>query len=309
MTFHRLLATRETLHGTFHRSQPPVLWVHSGDVVSFQTLEVGWRTERVLPDRELTSIENRDPVKDDGPALTGPVAVRGAEPGMTLAIEMLDLVPGTWGWTSAGGAATRIAGLGVEASKESLFWDLDLAAGTANNQRNQKVCLAPFLGTIGLASRDKARARGWVPHPRTGGNLDARVLGKGSTLYLPVEVEGGLLSVGDGHAAQGDGEVAGTAIECPMENAEVRLTLHSDGTPTPTPRAKTVEGWVTFGVGPTLEEAARLALNSMLDLVVEKTLLNRSQALAWASAVVDLRITQMVNPLMGVHAVLRDPLR
>lgn len=306
---HRLLAVRENLHGIFHKTVPPVLWVESGDVISFQTLEVSWRTERVVANFEAARISPRDPVRDDGPALTGPVAVRGAMPGMALEIQMLAFRPGSWGWTSAGGPQTVMHSVGVEAVKASLFWDIDVEEGTASNQLGQGVKLAPFFGTIGLASRDDDIVSGWKPHRRTAGNIDAKVLGTGASLFLPIEVEGGLLSAGDGHACQGDGEIAGTAIECPMEEGEVKVILHPDMALS-APRARTREGeWVAFGLGETLDEAAVMAVNGMLDILMEQTGWTRSQALACATTAVDLRVTQMVNPLKGIHAVLkRDPL-
>lgn len=301
---HQLEARRSTLHGIFHKSIEPVLWVDSGDVISFQTLEVGWRTERVVAGRELAKIAPLDPVRDNGPALTGPVAVRGATPGMMLEIQFLEFRPADWGWTSAGGPATTMPGFGVEDVKTSLFWDLDRQAGVARNQLGQQVVLAPFLGTVGLASADDEMTSGWRPHPRTGGNIDAALLVAGSSLHLPVEVAGGLLSVGDGHGYQADGEIAGTAIECAMEEARLRVLLHPH-VRLSAPRAVTEKGdWVTFGLGESLDQAAQMAINEMLNLLTELTPWSRSQALAFATTAVNLRVTQMVNPLKGIHAVL-----
>ncbi len=305
---HRLTATRPNLHGTYHRSNAAVLEVESGDIISFETLEVGWRTERVVAGKPLQSIPDRDPIKDDGPALTGPVRVRGAKPGMALEVRFLDFEPVGWGWTSGGGPGHRIPELrGVREEKASLFWTIDEKAGTVSNQLGQVVSFKPFLGCVGVASEDEKREAGWYPHPRTGGNLDANVLTAGSSLYLPVEVEGALLSVGDAHAAQGCGEVSGTAIECPMERAEIQVVLHRDRRIC-SPRALCSEGWVTFGVSESLDEAAVMALEAMLDLVTEETTLSRSQALAALSSCLDLRVTQMVNPRKGIHAVLTVPL-
>ena len=305
---HRLPATRPNLHGTYHRSNVPVLEVVSGDTISFETLEVGWRTERVVAGRPLQSVTDRDPVKDDGPALTGPVRVRGAMPGMTLEVRLLEFEPVGWGWTSAGGPRHRIPELtGVREEKTSLFWDIDSEAGTVSNQLGQVVPFKPFLGCVGVASEDSEREAGWYPHPRTGGNLDANLLTAGSSLFLPVEVEGALLSVGDAHAAQGCGEVSGTAIECPMKRAEIQVVLHPERQ-VRSPRAMCSEGWVTFGVSETLDQAAVEALEAMLDLVTEETTLSRSQAMAALSPCLDLRVTQMVNPRKGVHAVLTVPL-
>jgi acetamidase/formamidase len=304
-TLHRLRTIRENLHGTYHRDNAPVLSIQSGDIVNFETLEVGWRTERVVPDKELACIPNRDPSADNGPALTGPVYVVGAEPGMVLQIEFLEFKPGAWGWTSGGGSATRIAELeGVLNEKASLFWNLDRNQNIATNQWGHQVRMRPFLGCVGLASSDQDRLPGWYPHPRTGGNMDANVLTQGTSLFLPVEVEGALLSVGDAHAAQGDGEISGTAIECPMDEARLKITLHQ-ATGIRRPRALKDGHWITFGIAPTLDDAAVIAINEMLTLITEKTNLSRSEALAISSTLVDLRVTQLVNPLKGIHAILK----
>jgi acetamidase/formamidase len=227
---------------------------------------------------------------------------------MTLEMRFLDFEPVGWGWTSGGGPGHRIPELkGVKNEKASLFWDIDMAGGTVSNQHGQTVPFKPFLGCVGVASADTDREPGWYPHPRTGGNLDANFLTVGSSLFLPVEVDGALLSVGDAHAAQGCGEVSGTAIECPMERAEIQVVLHPD-LAIRSPRAWCSEGWVTFGVSASLDEAAVKALEAMLDLVTAETALSRSQALAVLSSCLDLRITQMVNPRKGVHAVLTVPI-
>jgi acetamidase/formamidase len=123
-----------------------------------------------------------------------------------------------------------------------------------------------------------------------------------------VTVPGGLLSVGDGHAAQGDGEVAGTAIECPLDRVDLTLDVLPDlfGAPVTTPVAHTPAGWVTMGVADDLDEAMAIALDSMLDVLAALHGIGRSAALGLASAVVDLRVTQVVNRVVGVHAVLPD---
>ncbi len=141
-----------------------------------------------------------------------------------------------------------------------------------------------------------------VPPRPTGGNIDCKELVAGSTLYLPVEVAGGLFSLGDGHAVQGDGEAAGPALECPMERVSVRFEVLED-MPLRMPQADTPAGWLTFGFHEDLDEAMWLALEGMLD-VLERRGYNRKEALMLASLVVDLRVTQVVNITKGVHAVL-----
>lgn len=280
--------------------------VESGDTVSTSTPDVGWGLEApastTSPRRK---VEPRDPVRDAGPCLCGPIAVRGSEPGDTLEIGIEHLKPGSWGWTYSGlGMATSAlnTAMGVGDSPLTLLrWTLDDERTRATNQYGHAVPVRPFLGVIGLAPEaDDACA--WTPRD-CGGNMDCRELVAGSTLFLPVKAAGGLLSVGDGHAAQGDGELSGTAIECAMDEIRLRLTLRRDLAITG-PRALTPAGWITLGFGETLDRAAERAASAMLDLMTEQLRLPRAEALALASSRVSLRITQMVNPLRGVHAVL-----
>jgi len=140
------------------------------------------------------------------------------------------------------------------------------------------------------------------PRP-TGGNIDCKELVAGTSLFLPVAVAGGRFSTGDGHGAQGDGEASVTAIECPIERCDLTFILHPALTIS-TPRARTSEGWLTLGFHEDLNEAMFLALDAMLDLMGEQYGMSRSEALAMASVVVDLRVTQVVNGVKGVHAVL-----
>src|SRR5262249_17653457 len=141
------------------------------------------------------------------------------------------------------------------------------------------------------------------PPRATGGNLDCKELIAGSRLYLPVEVEGALVSVGDGHAVQGDGEVSGLALECPMERAELEFILH-DGPPLTMPRANASIGWITFGLHESLDEAWAMAVDGMLELMKSEFGIERKEALSLCSLLVDLRVTQVVNDVKGVHAIL-----
>ena len=143
-----------------------------------------------------------------------------------------------------------------------------------------------------------------APPRRCGGNIDCKELVAGTTLYLPISVDGALFSAGDGHAAQGDGEVSGTAIECPVERAE--LTLELSDLELRTPIARTGASWIAFGFADDLDLAAEEAMATMLDLMEREFELDRDYALALSSVVVDLRVTQIVNGVKGVHAVLRD---
>jgi acetamidase/formamidase len=223
---------------------------------------------------------------------------------MTLSVRTTSLRTGDWGWNKAGGVDSRLnRRLGVaDGEPRWMKWTLDPDELVGRDQDGRTVRLAPFLGVIGLPPAEPGE-HSTTPPRNCGGNLDCKELVIGSTLYLPITVTGALLSVGDGHAAQGDGEVSGTAIECPM-TARLNIDLHTD-TLLPTPWADTPNGFVTFGFDPTLDEAMAIALDGMLSLMAAKFSLDRRTALALASVAVDLRITQVVNEIWGVHALLR----
>ena len=148
-----------------------------------------------------------------------------------------------------------------------------------------------------------------LPPRRWGGNLDCKELVAGTVLYLPIPVDGACFSAGDGHARQGDGEVSGLAIECPLERARLTLDVRDDLRLT-APVAETPAAWISFGMDEDLDEAAAMATDTMLELMGRELGLERRDALALASVVVDLRVTQLVNGVRGVHAVLaRDAIR
>lgn len=305
MVTHRLDADERTLHGTFSRDRPPVLEVEPGDTVVLTTLDAGWS---VAPwaggDR---TARPRHPAwrEGSGHALTGPVAVRGAEPGDTLEVRVVDVVPGGYGTTFAGLHPTpyNLAYGLTPADEAVLAWTLDAAAGRGVNQHGHAVALRPFLGVLGMPPPEPGD-HSTIPPRVWGGNLDCRELVAGSTLYLPVPVPGALLSAGDGHARQGDGEVSGTAIECPMARVELVLDVRRD-LPVRGPVARTPDGaWLTMGLGATLDEAAYRALDAMFTLLADRHGLSRAEAVALASVVVDLRVTQLVNQVVGAHAVL-----
>jgi acetamidase/formamidase len=248
--------------------------------------------------------EPRDQQLDNGHALCGPVYIRGAQPGMTLAIHVDDLRVGTYGWTGAGGWHTPLNDrLGVSDLPEfNLVWTLDADNLTGRDQFGHTVTLRPFLGVMGMPPAEPGIHLTAPPRP-TGGNMDCKELGVGTTLYLPIAVEGGLFSAGDGHAAQGDGEVSVMAIEAPMERCDLTFNLLPDLHLT-TPRAESASAWMTFGFHEDLDEAIGQALNAMLDLMGEQYNIGKQEALALASITVDMRITQLVNGVRGVHAVL-----
>lgn len=305
MATHALQPVRETLHGCFSRDLPPVLTIDSGDELHVETLDAGWGLEaHPEPGAARRRFEPRIRGRDDGHALVGPIAVREAEPGSVLEVEILEVIPGQYGWTNAAGWDSELnQQLDLaEPPPHRILWQLDRVAGTARNQFGQTVALRPFLGILGVAPAEPGVHSTWPPRA-TGGNLDCAELIAGSTLYLPVAVEGGLLSVGDGHAAQGDGEICSQAIECPMERVRLRVSVRSDLRYS-MPRARTPAGWISFGLDRDLNIAMLQAVNGMLDLLQEQFGWDRKHALGMASIVASFRVTQIVNGVKGIHGIL-----
>jgi acetamidase/formamidase len=280
MALHELLDA-SALRGHFSRELAPVVTVEPGDSIRISTPNAGWA---VGPDEHVA---RPDPELDTGHALAGPVEVRGARAGETLVVRIDDVVPGTWGVTF-GGPDHRI--------------DWELVDGVGRGA-GREVRLAPFLGVLGMPP-DEPGVHSTTPPRRCGGNIDCKELVAGTTLFLPIPVDGALFSAGDGHAAQGDGEVSGTAIETPIE-ATLTLDIRDDLS-LEWPVARIDGAWLSFGFDEHLGRAARIAVDAMLDLMVREHGIPRSDALGLASVVVDLRVTQVVNQALGVHAVLRD---
>ncbi|QIQ02533.1 acetamidase/formamidase family protein [Streptomyces liangshanensis] len=301
MAEHRLESVPGTVTHVFSRDLPPVLTVDPGDTVVVHSLDASGHLER-----QRTPGEPRPRMFPGRPGhcLVGPIAVRGARPGTALAVRVESLRPDPWGWTVSAAADTPLnRRLGLTDTDPSwLLWELDADAGTGTNQYGHTVSLAPFLGVIGLPPAEPGEHPTVPPRVAGGGNIDCRELVAGSTLYLPVTVDDALLCVGDGHAAQGDGEVSGTAVECGMTT---RLTLDVEtAPPVPTVHAVTPAGRITFGFDADLNEASAQALDAMLTWMGSLFGLDRATALALASATVDLRVTQVANQVWGVHALL-----
>ena len=279
---HELPFERRTLHGHFSRDLPPVLTVDPGDSVRFATPSSGW----TLADG--TEFEPRSSPEDDGHALAGPIEVRGARTGQTLAVHIDEVVPGPHGVT-------------FSRWPHRIDWQLDGTTGRAST--GHVVQLRPFLGVLGMPPAEHGVHPTFPPRPH-GGNIDCKELSAGTTLFLPIPVDGALFSAGDGHALQGDGEVSGTAIECPT-SAQLTLDLH-EGLDLEWPVARIDAAWLTFGFHEHLGLAARIAVDGMIALMGRTYGLAADDALALASVVVDLHVTQVVNEVLGVHAVLRD---
>jgi acetamidase/formamidase len=295
---HEVPLERRTLHGHFSPELEPVLTVDPGDTIAFSCPNAGW----YLPSGER--FEPRDAELDAGHALIGPIEVRGAMAGDVLEVRIDRIDVGPFGVTIAGGSHTALNDrLGVSELEEwRLDWTLDRATGTAQDQHGREVSLRPFLGVLGMPPPEPGRHPTYPPRP-WGGNIDCQELVPGTTLYLPIPVDGARFSAGDGHGRQGDGEVSQLAIECPVELAELTLSVRDD-LELSTPVAWSPTAWLTFGFDEDLDEAAAIATDAMLELMGREHDLERRDALALASLVVDLRVTQLVNGVRGVHAVL-----
>ena len=302
MTTHQLDPTPQTTADVFSRDLPPVLTVDPGDTVVLRSLDASGnlKPQQYPGDTPPVMHPGRR-----GHCLTGPVAVRGAKPGDTLAVSLLSLEPADWGWTVAAARDTPLTRrLGLHEGPPSwLLWQIDTAAGTATSNLGHSVSIAPFLGVTGVAWDEPGEQSTVPPRAVAGGNIDCRELVAGSTLYLPVQLDGALLSAGDGHAAQGDGEVAGTAVECGM-TTRMRLDLISGQQVPGGVHADTPAGLITFGFSPDLNEAMGDALDAMLTWLQALHGLDKGTALALASLTVDLRVTQVANQSWGVHALL-----
>jgi acetamidase/formamidase len=310
------LRPEEGVHGFVSRDLAPALSIDSGDRVVFQTLDSGWgAVEQIRNFSEPREFAPRDLRRDVAHALTGPVEIRGAQPGMALEIHLRRIRPGHWGWSAgpdlpaqldgrlglANGATGPPALIRVPRGAEATYWDLQASRRVGISRSGYRLRLNPFMGIMGMPL-DRPGIQSTFPPTACGGNLDCKDLIAGSTLFLPIAVAGGLFFTGDGHAVQGDGEVAGPALNCPME-VEMEFSLRGDLALT-LPRARTREGWLTFGFHQDLDEAAAIATVEMLKLMGELYGLSSKDALSLASLVVHLRVTQMVNGVRGIHAVL-----
>jgi acetamidase/formamidase len=285
----------DRVHYTWDAGNEPVIEVEDGDTVVFHTREVS--DNQVGPDSGVGVLAGMDDSRLY--PLAGPVAVRGAAPGDTLAVEILDLHPEGWGWTAI------LPGLGLlpDDFPDPYLRIFDLTDGEFARLRDDiAIPIEPFLGTMGLCPAG-AREQSIMPPGTFGGNVDIRQLVRGSTLYLPVQVDGALFSCGDGHAAQGDGEVCVTGIEAPMY-ASLRFTLQKGRSiPAPqfrtsgalTPRVDSGGFYGTTGVGGDLYAAAQDALRAMIHHLVEARELSREDAYLLASLCVDLKISEIVD--------------
>jgi acetamidase/formamidase len=328
---HDLPAEPATVHwGYFDRDRPPVLAVSAGDLVRIRTLthHCGDAPD-LLMDEEIRAVY--DAVTDRGPGphiLTGPIAVEGARPGQTLSVRILSAEPrlpfgsnlaAHWGhlYDAFGKERVTIYAFDLEAglarAEFAFDWTttpLAVATGTIVEPGTVRrepaldgvaVPLRPHFGTMGVAPAASGRHSS-VPPGEHGGNIDNWRIGAGATMHYPVLVDGALLSVGDPHVSQGDGEVSGTALEASLDGL-LELSLRDDlGFAFPV--LETAQVWSVHGFGDGLDAAMRSAAERMLDLLGRCFGLSRDDAYSLMSVAVDFTVTQVVDGRQGVHATV-----
>jgi acetamidase/formamidase len=303
------LAPHHVHWGYYDASLQPVLTVDSGDRVRVETmvarglerLRLAGAPENEIPDA-LKAVEAGVKVRGPGAhPLTGPIYVNGADPGDSLEVRIGPiefLHPyGVIGFLPGGG--TLPAEFPYAYLKLVRF---DPGGRTATFAPGVKVPLQPFFGSIGVAPPALSGRVSSGPPGFHVGNLDIKEVGAGATVYLPVHVKGALLSIGDGHAAQGDGEVSGTAIETSLATT-LQITVRKKQ-PLRYARIETATHVITVGLDVDLDEAARIATREMIEYLVAEKGLSRDDAYVLCSAAVDLRVSQTVDVTKGVHAML-----
>ncbi len=281
----------DRVHFTWDAGNEPVLTIESGDTVVVHTRDVS--DNQITPESTTADIDRLD--WDRVYPLAGPIAVEGAEPGDTLAIEVLDIHTEGWGWTAI------LPGLGLLADDfgDAYLRVFDISDGQFARLESAAIPLDPFLGTMGVCP-EGAEAQPVMPPGIFGGNMDTRQLNQGTTLFLPVQVPGALFSTGDAHGVQGDGEVCVTGLEAPMY-ASLRFTLEK-GRSIPAPQYRTAGRpspigplYGTTGVGGDLYKAAQDAVRAMVEHISGTYGLSPEDAYLLSSLCVDLRISEIVD--------------
>ena len=311
-TVHQLPATPTTVaYGYYWSEAKPALRIKSGDIVEVETMLTNTPTglERLgvkagdIP-QALRDIVAQDTGSLRGPGghiLTGPIYVEGADSGDVLEVRLQSItLPIDYAYNGCRGFVPELCG--PPGARVSTLIHLDRTHMTAEVAPGIVVPLRPFFGSIGVAPAPSLGRVSSNPPSRHAGNLDNKELVAGTTLYIPVFVKGALLEIGDGHAAQGDGEVDQTAIETNLRG-RVQLIVRKD-MKLDWPRAETPAHWITMGTDTSLVAATKTAIREMVKLLQEKKSLTEAQAYQAASMAADLRITELVDGNVGVHMMI-----
>ena len=318
MTHHILKAKCQTVHlGGFSSELKPALIIESGDRIDIETYSGFYVYDKAPPEfltpEFLDICQNlpRDRKVGPGPhLLTGPIYINNAEPGDVLEIKLEKIYPSLpigfnairpgWGALPQQFTEPRLRFLTLDLEKN--LAQFPITQSHRNNVKNDiNIPLHPFFGILGVATEENNRSS--IPPGNYGGNMDNRELQAGSRIFLPVFIPGGLFSIGDGHSAQGDGEIDVTAIETSM-NGTVQIKIRKDLKLT-SPLAETPNDIITMGFAQTLDEAFELALKQMINFLENSIGMKAEEAYVLCSLAVNFRITQVVNsPHKGVHGML-----
>lgn len=306
-TVHHLDATPSTVaYGYYWSQAKPAIHVKSGDVVDVETMLTNTPTglERIgvkpadVPQhlREIVAQDTGSLRGPGGHILTGPIYVEGADSGDVLEVHFESItLPIDYGYNGCSGFVRELCG----PSRVSTLIHLDRKSMTAEVAPGITVPLRPFFGSVGVAPSAALGRVSSNPPSHHAGNLDNRELVAGTTLYIPVFVKGALLEIGDGHAAQGDGEVDQTAIETNLHGRirlVVRKDMHLDW-----PRIETPTHWITMGTDTSLTVATRTAVEEMVKFLQERKGITQVQAYQAASMAADLHIAELVDQNVGVY--------
>jgi acetamidase/formamidase len=288
--------SQDQFQNTWDNAVPPILTAREDEAVTIRTREAS--NLQISPSSNVDVITTLDVAMVN--PVHGPIAVEGAHPGDVLQVDIHSIDLQSWGWTA------NIPGFGLLADQYTdpflHIWDLDLEKNIAQFRSGIEVPLDPFIGVIGVAPAAPGQ-HSTVPPSRVGGNMDTRFMRSGTTLYLPVEVEHALFSLGDVHAAQGDGEVCGTAIETAGDvtlsfkvHHNKELTFPAYAVAGPLVRTSRETGYyATTGIGPDLFEATRDAVRGMITYLGETRGLSELEAYALCSVAADLKISEVVD--------------
>ena len=309
---HVVESNKETVRlGIFDANLPPIVTVESGDWVSFPNTWSHFMNELQpgVPISRLAELRTSNPGR--GPhSIIGPIAVKDAEPGDVVEIRYRRLHPVPWGavFNNPGTLGTGLLPQDF-AQGQIKYVDLDLTRMEGKFAPGITIPLTPFQGTLGVAPPDgffpplSPGVTSSVPPGPHGGNLDLRELAEGSTLYLPVWQPGALIYTGDSHAVQGDGEISLTALETRMQEVLIQVVLHKQKK-FQWPLAETATHWITIGLDKDLNTAMSLAARNAIDFLSSHTKLTPHDAYALCSVAVSFRVTQVVDIVRGVHAMI-----
>ncbi|MCC9167697.1 acetamidase/formamidase family protein [Pontibacter harenae] len=303
--------------GYFGADVPPVARVKDGDIVEIHTVSTAGISSRnpeaFFKDNNLSIDQHAQEIIDilknvqpepsgiRGHMLTGPIYIEGAEPGDTLEIRILDLpLRSNYGvnsvWPGGGGIPDAVT------SRENFVYRYDKKKNTASFVEGVEIPLKPFMGVMALSPPPETGRVSSIPPDFFGGNLDIKHLVKGTTLFLPVSVPGGLFTTGDCHSAQGNGEVSGVAIEASL--ALVAKFIVHKGKTIKQPRAETPTHFIAIGLDPDLDKAMQNALTETVNFIKDEMGFTFNQALSIASTGVDFEVSQVVDRTLGVHAMI-----